>query len=82
MTMVYVDSNPMYCILTRQVLGGKQSHWMIILHEFELEFGKYNSKKSLIFTYLMYDLPCITKETEPIDSLPDEYLFLISMFDP
>ena len=30
-TTVYVDSNPMYYVLTRQVLGGKYSQWIIIL---------------------------------------------------
>ena len=35
-TIVYADSNPMYYILTRQVLGGKYSRWIIILQEFEL----------------------------------------------
>ena len=46
---VYVDSNPMYYILTRQVLGGKYSCWIVILQEFELEFAKSTSTKSLIF---------------------------------
>ena len=30
-TIVYADSNPMYYVLTRQVLGGKYSRWIIIL---------------------------------------------------
>ena len=30
-TTVYVDSNPMYYVLTRQVLGRKYSHWIVIL---------------------------------------------------
>ena len=30
-TTVLADQNPMYYILTRQVLGGKYSHWIIIL---------------------------------------------------
>jgi hypothetical protein len=33
-TMVIADSNPMYHILTRQVLGGKYSKWIVILQEF------------------------------------------------
>ena len=32
-TTIYVDSNPMYYILTRQVLGGKYSRWIVILQE-------------------------------------------------
>ena len=30
-TTVLEDQNPMYYILTRQVLGGKYSHWIVIL---------------------------------------------------
>ena len=30
-TIVLNDQNPMYYILTRQVLGGKYSHWIVIL---------------------------------------------------
>ena len=30
-TIVLVDQNPMYYILTHQVLGGKYSHWIVIL---------------------------------------------------
>ena len=30
-TTVLADHNPMYYILTRQVLGGKYSHWIVIL---------------------------------------------------
>ena len=30
-TIVYADSNPMYYVLTRQVLGGKYSRWIVIL---------------------------------------------------
>ena len=39
-TTVLADQNPMYYILTRQVLGGKYSHWIFILKEFDLEFAK------------------------------------------
>ena len=63
MTTVYVDSNPMYYILNRQVLGGKYSRWIVILQEFELEFVKSSSKKSLIFGEFMCGLPNITKGT-------------------
>ena len=62
-TTLYVDSNPMYYILTRQVIGGKYSCCIVILQEFELEFSKSNSKKSLVFTELMCDLPHITEDT-------------------
>jgi hypothetical protein len=80
--MVIADSNPMYHILTRQVLGGKYSKWIVILQEFDLEFAKSKAKKSLVFVELICDLPHTDEDTEPSDSLPDESLFLISMFDP
>ena len=62
-TTVLADQNPMYYILTRQVLGGKYYHWIIILQEFDLEFAKATSKKSLVFVDLMCDLPCASTES-------------------
>ena len=54
-TTILADQNPMYYILTHQVLGGKYSRWIIILQEFDLEFSKATSKKSLVFAELMCD---------------------------
>ena len=48
-TTVLADQNPMYYILTHQVLEGKYSGWIVILKEFDLEFAKATSKKSLVF---------------------------------
>ena len=81
-TTVFVDQNPMYYILTRQVLEGKYSWWIFILQEFDLEFAKATSKKSLVFVELMCDLPCASMDSERSDSFPDEFLFLISTTDP
>jgi hypothetical protein len=81
-TTVIADSNPMYHILTRQVLGGKYSKWIVILQEFDLEFAKSKAKKSLVFAELICDLPHADEDVEPRDSLPDETLFLISTSDP
>ena len=39
-TTVLADRNPMYYIMTHQVLGGKYSRWIVILQEFDLEFAK------------------------------------------
>ena len=72
----------MYYVLTRQVLGGKYSCWIMILQDFDLEFAKSTSKKSLVFVELICDLPHTTKNTDPINSLPAESLFLISTTDP
>ena len=81
-TTVLADQNPMYYILTHQVLGGKYSRWIVILQEFDLEFSKATSKKSLVFVELICDLPCVTRKSEPNDSFLDEFLFLISTMDP
>jgi hypothetical protein len=72
----------MYHVLTRQVLGGKYSKWIIILQEFDLEFTKSKAKKSLVFSELICDLPRADEDIEPRDSLPNETLFLISTSDP
>ena len=72
----------MFYILTRQVLGGNYSRWIVILQEFDLEFSKATSNKSLVFVEIMCDLPYDSMESEPSDSLPDEFLFLISTIDP
>ena len=80
-TTVLADHNPMYYILTHQVLGGKYSRWISILQEFDLEFSKTTSKKSLVFTKLMCDLPCASTESKPRDSFLDEFLFLINTTD-
>ena len=81
-TTIVVDSNPMYHILTRQVLGGKYSRWIVILQKFDLEFRKAASKKALVFAELMCDLPRTSADSEPASSLPYEHLFLISTSDP
>ena len=80
--IVLENHNPMYYILTHQVLRGKYSCWIVILQEFDLEFAKATSKKSLVFVELMCDIPCATMEYEPSDSFLDEFLFLISTTDP
>ena len=78
-TTVLADQNPMYYILTRQVLGGKYSRWIVILQEFDLEFSKDTSNKSLVFAELMCNLPCVLMDSEPSDSFPDEFMFLKNM---
>ena len=64
------------------MLEGKYSHWIVILQEFDLDFAKATSKKSLVFAKLMCDLPCAAMESEPSYSFPDEFFFLISTTDP
>jgi hypothetical protein len=81
-TTVIVDSNPMYHILTCQVLGGKYSKWIVILQEFDLEFAKSKAKKLFVLAELICDLPHTNENIDPNNSLADESLFLISMVDP
>jgi hypothetical protein len=50
----------------------------VILQEFDLEFERAKSKKSLVFAELICDLPYTEIENVAEDSLPDESLFLIS----
>jgi hypothetical protein len=81
-TTVIADSNPMYHVLKRQLLGEKYSKWIVILQEFDLEFTKAKAKKSLVFVKLICSLLRADENVEPRDSLPDESLFLISTSDP
>ena len=80
-TIVLADQNPMYYFLTRQVIGGKYSHWIIILQEFDLKFAKDTSKKSLFITELNGGLPYALMEAKTNDSFSDEFLFLTGTTD-
>ena len=62
-TTVISYCNPMMCILTKQLLGGKYSKWIVILQEIDLEFKKSEAKKSLVFAKLMCDFPSTDTET-------------------
>jgi len=72
----------MIYILTKQLLGGKYSNWIVILQEFDLEFEKSKSKKYLVFVELMCDFPCVDMEIVAEEPIADELLFLISTLDP
>jgi len=72
----------MMYILTKKILGGKYSKWIVILQEFDLEFEISKSKKSLVFTKLLCDFPYTDTSTVVEDSLENESLFLISTSDP
>eukprot|EP00253_Pinus_taeda_P035312 PITA_35312 len=81
-TTVISDCNPMTYILSRQLLGGKYSKWIVILQEFDLEFAAAKSKKSLVFAELICSLPSSSSPSHTEDHIPDETLFLISTLDP
>jgi hypothetical protein len=80
-TTVISNCNPMQHILTRQLLGGKYSKWIVILQEFDLEFECTKSKKSLVFAELICDFPYSKTENVAANSLPDESIFLINTDD-
>ena len=81
MTIV-AEMNPMRHILSRRIIGGKYSKWIVLLQEFDLEFVNAKAKKSLTFTELVFELPRNKEETIEEESWADEYLFLISTTDP
>jgi len=81
-TTVISDCNPMMYILSRQLLGGKYSKWIVILKEFELEFTTAKSKKYLIFAELLCSLPSPNTPSRSEDHIPDESLFFISTLSP
>ena len=62
--------------------SGEFNKWIVILQEFYLDFQSAKYKKSLVFMELISESP--TKETIVIEdeSFPDEYIFLISTYDP
>eukprot|EP00253_Pinus_taeda_P008763 PITA_08763 len=61
---------------------GKYSKWIAILQEFDMEFTKSKSKKSLVFSELLCDLPSSSNDLTSKASIVDESLFLISLSDP
>ena len=81
-TIVVAALNPFRYILTRQLIGGKYSKWIVILQEFELEFVSAKAKKSLVFAELISELPRIEDENNEEPTFTDEHLFLISSSDP
>jgi hypothetical protein len=69
-------------MLTRWVIGGKISRWIVILWEFDLDFISAKSKKSLVFAELISELLA-----ESGDVVPEELpiwgdMFLIKFLDP
>ena len=81
-TAVISNCNPMTYILSRQLLGGKYSKWIVILQEFDLEFTDAKSKKSLVFAELLCSLPSPFAPSLSEDHISDETLFPISTLDP
>lgn len=79
---VVLDCNPMTCILSRQLLGGKYLKWIVIFQDFDLEFTTAKFKNSLVFTKLIFSLPSAFAPSQIEDCILDDTLFLINTLDP
>ena len=72
----------MWYLLSRRLLQGRATKWVVVLQEFDLEFVSPKSTKALALATLMTDLPPLTTSSPPKDDLPDDFLFVISTEDP
>ena len=81
-TTIISNANPMRYILSHQILGRHYSKCVVILSEFYLVFTTPKAKKSLVFSELMVDLPRVSEVSIALESLLDDFLFLIDSSDP
>ena len=81
-TKVVTNSNPMAFLLSRRILTGKYTRWVVILQEFDLEFVTPKSKKGLALAELISELPTGTQDPPVNDDFLDEHLFGIATDDP
>jgi hypothetical protein len=69
-------------MLTRSVIDGNISRWIVILHKFDLDFVSVKSKKSLVFAELVSKLLVELGNVMPEESPIKGDIFLISSWDP
>jgi hypothetical protein len=81
-TTVIVIVNPFQYMLTRRVIGGKISRWIVILQEFDLDFISAKSKKSLVFADLISELPVESGDVMLEESPIRGDMFFITSSDP
>jgi hypothetical protein len=81
-TTVVAVMNPFQYMLTRRVISGKISRWMVILQEFDLDFVSSKSKKSLVFAELISELLVESGDVVPEESPIRGDMFLIESSDP
>jgi hypothetical protein len=81
-TTVIAVVNPFQYILTRRVIGGKNSRWIVILQEFDLDFISAKSKKSLVFAELISKILVESGDVVPEESPIRGDMFLIAYTDP
>ena len=78
--VVYV--NHFQYVLSQRIIRGEFNKWIVILQEFDLDFQSSKSKKSLVFAELISEFPTEENVVVEDDSFPDQYIFLISTYDP
>jgi hypothetical protein len=81
-TTVIAIVNPFQYMLTRWVIGGKISRWIVILQEFDLDFVSAKSKKSLVFAELISELSVESGDVVPEESPIWGDMLLITSSDP
>jgi hypothetical protein len=81
-TTIIAFVNPFQYMLTRRVIDGKISIWMVILQEFDLDFISSKSKKSLVFTELISELLLESGDVVPEESPIWGDMLLIESSDP
>jgi hypothetical protein len=81
-TPIVAVVNPFQYMLTRQVIDGKISRWMVILQGFDLDFVSAKSKKSLVFAELILELPIESGDVVLEESPIWGDMFLIESSDP
>jgi hypothetical protein len=69
-------------VLKRWVIDEKNSRWIVLLQEFDLDFVSKKYKKSLVFMELISELPVESGDIFPKESPIDEDLLLIASLDP
>ena len=81
-TTVISVVNPFQYMFTRWVIGRKISIWIVILHEFDLDFVSAKSKNSLVFVENISELPIELSDVTPEESPIKGEMFLITSLDP
>ena len=79
---IVAKMNAMRHILSRRIIEGKYSKWIVILQEFDLEFVNAKAKKSLTIAELVSELQKNKEETIEEESWEYIHLFLISTTNP
>jgi hypothetical protein len=81
-TTVIAIVNPFKYVLARRVINRNISRWIVILHEFDLDFVSTKAKKSLVFVKLISKLPVELGDIMPKESPIQGDMFLIASSDP